>query len=118
MRSSFKGGSAVASLSHRRANTALPGDALYMGINIPEVERQKASKALNCDRQCPLWVKKQTNGLGPQSSFVRFGPITDKCGRNWIVPFVPKRTLPATTQRGERVALRRVMPRRDPFLPS
>jgi hypothetical protein len=24
-----------------------------MGINIPEVERQKASKALNCDRQCP-----------------------------------------------------------------
>jgi hypothetical protein len=27
-----------------------------MGINIPEVERQKASKALNCDRQCPLWV--------------------------------------------------------------
>jgi hypothetical protein len=32
-------------------------DGLYMGINIPEVERQKASKALNCDRQCPLWVK-------------------------------------------------------------
>jgi hypothetical protein len=28
-----------------------------MGINIPEVERQKASKALNCDHQCPLWVK-------------------------------------------------------------
>jgi hypothetical protein len=28
----------------------------YMGINIPEVERQKASKALHCDRQCPLWV--------------------------------------------------------------
>jgi hypothetical protein len=27
-----------------------------MGINIPEVERQTASKALNCDRQCPLWV--------------------------------------------------------------
>jgi len=51
MRSSFKGGSAVASLSHRRANTALPGDGLYVGINIPEVERQKASKALNCDRQ-------------------------------------------------------------------
>jgi len=31
-------------------------DGLYMGINIPEVERQKASKALNCNRQCPLWV--------------------------------------------------------------
>jgi hypothetical protein len=31
-------------------------DGLYMGINIPEVERQKAPKALNCDRQCPLWV--------------------------------------------------------------
>ena len=43
--------------AHQRANTALPDDGLYMGINIPEVERQKASKALNCDRQCPLWVK-------------------------------------------------------------
>ena len=59
MRSSFKGGSAVASLSHRRANTTLPANRLYMGINIPEVERQKASKALNCDRQCPLWVKSE-----------------------------------------------------------
>ena len=56
MRSSFKGESAVASLSRRRTNTALLADELYMGINIPEVERQKASKALNCDRQCSLWV--------------------------------------------------------------
>jgi len=32
-------------------------DGLYMGISIPEVERQKASKALNCNRLCPLWVK-------------------------------------------------------------
>ena len=60
MRSSFKGGSAVASLSHRRANTALPGDGLYMGINIPEVERQKASKLWSNSGQtrvrsdCPL----------------------------------------------------------------
>ena len=38
-------------------------DGLYMGINIPEVERQKASKALNCDRQCPLWVKSRHSQL-------------------------------------------------------
>jgi hypothetical protein len=35
---------------------------LYMGTNIPEVERQKASKALNCDRQFPLWVMSKHSG--------------------------------------------------------
>ena len=67
MRSFFKGGSAVASLSHRRADTELPSDQLYMGINIPEVECQKASKALNCDR------------------FVRYCPKADKRGHGLIV---------------------------------
>ena len=40
--------------TNERAQLRLKMDGLYMGINIPEVERQKASKALNCDRQCPL----------------------------------------------------------------
>jgi hypothetical protein len=48
MRSSKR--TAVASLSNQRADTEVPSDQLYMGINIPEVEYQKASKALNCDR--------------------------------------------------------------------
>ena len=82
MRSSFKGGSAVASLSHRRANTALPSDRLYMGINIPEVERQKASKALNCDRQCPLWVKNRQTVSGQNatlSALVAAVGLSAKC---------------------------------------
>lgn len=45
MRSSSNGGSAVASLSHRRAITELRGDELYMGINIPEVERSPTQVA-------------------------------------------------------------------------
>ena len=61
-----------------------------MGINIPEVERQKASKALNCDRQCPLWVKSghvqlhkpcplypQKRTCAVQLADVRFVPIAD-----------------------------------------
>ena len=43
-----------------------------MDINIPEVERQKASKALNCDRQCPLWVK--SRHVQVQEEHVRFAP--------------------------------------------
>jgi hypothetical protein len=31
----------------------------------------------------------RTNRLAPKSTFVRFGPIADKRGRNWIVRFVP-----------------------------
>ena len=45
MRSSSNGGSAVASLSHRRANTELRGDEPYMGISIPEVERSPTQVA-------------------------------------------------------------------------
>jgi hypothetical protein len=29
--------------------------------------------------------QKRTNRPGPKSGFVRFGPIADKRGRNWIV---------------------------------
>ena len=43
-----------------------------MGINITEVERQKASKALNCDRQCPLWV---ISGHSSQSAMHDAGEI-------------------------------------------
>jgi len=42
MRSSFNGGSAIASLSHQRANAELRDDELYMGINVLEVENQNA----------------------------------------------------------------------------
>ena len=69
-----------------------------MGINIPEVERQEASKALNCDRQCPLWVISGHRGrsrrcplLPPKANIdaygwnVRFVPIADIAGRRTLM---------------------------------
>jgi hypothetical protein len=61
-------------------------DKLYMGINIPEVERQKASKALNCDRQCPLALGHERT-LGAQVAMSALPPnsghssVRVRCGR-------------------------------------
>ena len=52
-----------------------------MGINIPEVERQKASKALNCDRQCPLWVNRYRS--------VQLYADIGQCGEN-VIQILPK----------------------------
>ena len=60
-----------------------------MGINIPEIERQKASKALHCDRQCPLWVIRDLADQGRRSYLSAVTPIADKRGCGRIVRLVP-----------------------------
>ena len=63
-----------------------------MGINIPEVERQKASKALNCDRQCPLWVI--SRHCGQFCTMSALPPKADIDWRNSNVRLVPQTDIP------------------------
>ena len=50
-----------------------------MGINIPEVERQKASKALNCDRQCSLSRQTVSGQNATLSALVAAVGLSAKC---------------------------------------
>jgi hypothetical protein len=60
---------------------------------------QHGHKVVGRDRECPLWVIRDLAGQGRRSYLSAVTPKADKCGRDWIVRFVPEADIELLNQR-------------------